>query len=291
QTADVRICNRAIGVELPLIEVDRNHQMGGALPHVADLEGRIPGNLPLNGQVPLVGYSRLNVGPGQHSRVDERIACWRCRCRERALDVKCGRACCCIGPCRLRRCKGWILRRAQVGSSAFLERRNREARADNSLASQKRRTPGEAESRLEVQPSVRGRIQPSRESIGAHNSRGYRRASRKLQRTREDIHIHLTIMQLRPGGSVFVAQTQVQGEVVGYTPVVLNETGDEPVARVPATATYATPDAFREPEGEVSRWVPCTSVARIVSSYAQAEDFSSEFPSVARIKHIQVIFL
>src|SRR5271165_1313687 len=133
--------------------------MGCALADIANLEREITGKLPLNGEVPLIGHSWLNVPPGQHRRVDEGITGRRCcRCK-RAFNVKRGGACFGIRASRLGWSEGRILRRAQVGSGALLELRDREATAYHGFASPHRRTPSKSESRFEIQPTIGGWIQ------------------------------------------------------------------------------------------------------------------------------------
>ena len=62
--------------------------MSSSLPHVADLERGVVCNLPLDGEIPLIGNCWLNIrSPSEHGSADEGITGWRSSCAECCLGA------------------------------------------------------------------------------------------------------------------------------------------------------------------------------------------------------------
>ena len=207
-TADKRISDSAIRLQIALRQPFRNHQVSGALADVTQLEGRVVGDLLLYCKVPLIRHCRLNrSGPGLKRGTDIRI--YAARRTERRRGVKRGLPGLDVIRFRLRRCIRRVLRVPQVDSRAFQVGRNREGAADDRLSAPERRAPGEAKAGLEIRQPVRRVVKPPTESIRAHNSVRYRIVAGKLQRASQDIYRGLTIVGFNPRSTRFITEAEV----------------------------------------------------------------------------------
>ena len=78
-----------------------------------------------------------------------------------------------------------------------------------------------------------------------------------------DIDADLAIVDFSPGSTGFIAQTQVQSQVVGNAPIVLRKARIEPVALMPAARTGAPSDIFRKSKRQIRAGSPPVAVLRL----------------------------
>ena len=99
----------------------------------------------------------------------------------------------------------------------------------------------------------------------------------KLQRAGQDVHPNLAIVDFGPWRTCFIPETQIQGEDVRNTPVVLHETGKEPVALMPSASAGASSYVLRKSERPIRSRVAATdAVSRIISAGTETEEHHAQ---------------
>src|SRR6266567_5986736 len=194
----------------------------------------------LDREVPLSRNGRLEVGL-PHAKIGTLIRIGR-RCSNDTLIRCCSRQGNIVvmrydlgrGPRRIQ-CQ------TQVCAGTLKIGRDGESAADNRFPIQNPGRPGKGEARLKIPSTILAIIECPAVAILAG----------KLNSAAEESVICLLVILLHPRSGSFVTHANVQRQVIGNTPVVLNISGKGGRALPPAATRDTTIDSLRQSEEEV----------------------------------------
>src|ERR1700680_4636035 len=185
----------------------------------------------LDRQIPLFSNRWLHHGiPGEHRCSDDRLGLRCGSARSSSLGgIRCGAWGVVVRSSDL--CwRVWrITRQAQIGPRTLQIRRDAKSSTDNGFSFKYRWSPGESNARLKLSESIIfATVESSTEAVLADNAGGDGAVSGKLHDAGRLIDIHLTIVGFDPWSARFIAQSQIQGQAIAYTPIVLCKASQQP---------------------------------------------------------------
>src|SRR5579863_7508209 len=278
-----------VGKENALRVGERHHQVRAALPDVSNLEGGIFPELVLDGQVPLIVKSRLNVRiPEVKNSASEagvvQTGARRRRGRNAVCSVRTRQGRVVVVGIELSWCERWVLRQAQVRARTFEVRGDCERTANRRLAAEESRSPGKTQARLEVLSSVGAIVErPAGAAlVGVVNIPG------------REVIVVLLVVHFHPGSKRLVAQTEIQGQALGESPCVRSVDADNIVGLCPRFAGgNAAANVVRKAQHEVRAAVSSTiaGTADSVAGKAAVKFHEAKFAVVTSIKGLDDIVI